>query len=382
MKNISDSALIVMEPNMNSVYHSEINAGFIDLFEKVYPGTLIFISDARHKQCVESIKSLDRWVFIKIRVFSYRPLNFILNELLLIIRILVLVSMWKRGCTIVLLGIMPISHIFVSILNSFLGRRIFLCLHGQMEAYLPDTKIGLTRYYYRLSKFVFKRNDGLIYVVFGKAIQRNIQFLFSGRRSTQIVIPQPYVFSGNGFRCAPRNVFKLAWIGRFSKSKNVEAFYNLIEFVNHLIAGGSIQLVIIGSLEENIPPRYSRFIKIKDKLDTANKFTDEIKLIDFALFFPDHRFYRATPSGVFFDCIKMSVPILTLRNDFALDYFDGQCQPGEVFDDVTAMAKYIIEITNDYTILSERWSKYQSSLSWLQKKMSTESLSKYFSEQL
>ena len=176
---------------MNSFPHSEVNAGFLSLLELVYQDDkLLFIADKNHYNAIQNSMDFKRWQYKPTKVFSYEPQFFLLNDFILIYKIIRLLYSLKKNDTLYLLGIMPLAHIFISFLNGFLQKKCIICLHGQMEAYLDETKIGKSKYYYRLSKFVFKRNDTIDYLIYGESIKNNLFHLFTSLKKL-IVIDQP-----------------------------------------------------------------------------------------------------------------------------------------------------------------------------------------------
>ena len=63
----------------------------------------------------------------------------------------------------------------------------------------------------------------------------------------------------------------------------------------------------------NMHPSWEEILK--------EEFEKEVIQLDFVISFTDKNYYKATPSGVFFDCIKWEIPILSLNNDFIEYYF-------------------------------------------------------------
>jgi hypothetical protein len=337
--------LILFEPNMNSLPHSEINSGFLSMMELAYQDVkLYFIGDKNHYKAIEEIKKFNRWNFIPTKIFSYEPRNFLFNDLFLLFKISKLLIHSDRLDRIYLLGIMPLTHIYISFLNAILKKNIVICLHGQMEAYLKDTKIGFSKYYYRLSKFVFKRNDNLNYLFFGDSIKKNLLFLFNKNKKL-ISIDQPYLYKSIPEKTSIElnEIITLGFLGRFDGSKNVKEFFRLVDSLEQEIINNSVIIKIIGKVNYKIPNKYHNLITFYNRTLSQNEFRTEVLKLDFVLSFTDENFYKATPSGVFFDCIKWEVPILALNNDFISYYFDKYDKIGELFKNTNEMILFVSE---------------------------------------
>jgi hypothetical protein len=294
--------IIVFEPNMNSVPHSEVNAGFLSLLELVYQDEkLVFIADINHYNAIQKIKSCERWNYIPSKVFSYEPKLFLLNDFILIFKIIGMLFRAKKTDTIYLLGIMPLAHIFISFLNSLLQKKCIVCLHGQMEAYLDNTKIGMSKYYYRLSKFVFKRKDAIDYLIFGESIKNNLSYLFTSNKKL-IVIDQPYIYHEIKEKemFPVKTNYTLGILGRFDHSKNINEFFTFVDLLAQEIIENKIVIKIIGKVNCEIPDKYKSLISFYNKTLTKEEFEKEALQLDFVISFTDENYYKATPSGVFF----------------------------------------------------------------------------------
>lgn len=375
--------IIVFEPNMNSFPHSEVNAGFLSLLELVYQqDELIFIADKNHFNAIQKIKRCYRWNYIPTKVFSYEPKFFLLNDFILIIKIIGLLFRAKKTDTIYLLGIMPLAHIFISLLNSLLQKKCIICLHGQMEAYLENTKIGMSKHYYRLSKFVFKRNDAVDYLIFGESIKNNLSYLFTSKKKI-IVIDQPYIYQ----EIKEKEVFpvktnySLGILGRFDHSKNIIEFFTFVDSLAQEIIENKIKIKIIGKVNCEIPNKYKSLISFYNKTLTKEEFEKEALQLDFVISFTDKNYYKATPSGVFFDCIKWELPILSLNNDF-IEYYYTKYKVGEVFYKTSEMVSFTKNNLLKPDFRTNEYEVYIENLKMIKNQLSIEKLKEQFSKQI
>ena len=376
--------IVVFEPNMNSFPHSEVNAGFLSLLELVYQQEkLVFIADKNHYNAIQKIKSCERWNYISSKVFSYVPKIFLLNDFILIFKIIRLLFRSKKTDTIYFLGIMPLAHIFISFLNSLLQKKCIICLHGQMEAYLDNTKIGMSKYYYKLSKFVFKKNDAIEYLIFGESIKNNLSYLFTAKKKL-IVIDQPYLYQDikEKDNAINNTTIALGILGRFDHSKNINEFFTFVDSLAQEILEKKIIIKIIGKVNCEIPSKYNEQISFYDRTLTNQEFEKEILQLDFVISFTDKNYYKATPSGVFFDCIKWELPILSLNNDFVNYYFTKYDNLGLIFNTTSEMVDYVKNNLMESDFRNSKYVSFIKNIKIVKKQLSVEQLKEKLSKQL
>lgn len=252
-----------------------------------------------------------------------------------------------------------------------------------MEAYLPLTKIGYSKYYYLISKFIFKRNDNLRYVVFSDTIFNAIRFLFKGTTNKAIIIDQPYVFDNNGqslSKVVNDKPLRLAVIGRGDKAKNIDSLFLLVKKLEPLIKDGFLTFSVIGKMYTKIPEDCHNLIEYNYNGYNNDEFNKRIIKIDFSLIFADKDDYRAIPSGSFFDSLKWDKPVISLNNDFVNGYFRKYNNLGYICNNEEEMINVIKYITqNDFTI---EYKQFINNISLAKDKMSIENISKNFQYQL
>jgi glycosyltransferase involved in cell wall biosynthesis len=277
---------------------------------------------------------------------------------------------------------MPLAHIIISFFNSFLQKKCIICLHGQMEAFLEETKIGKSKYYYRLSKFVFKRNDAIDYLLFGESIKFSLLHLFDSRKKL-IVIDQPYIYGElNKKLNSRRTIITLGLLGRFDQSKNVQQFFVFLDLILPEVIASKIHIKIVGRVNCEIPMQYLKYLSIYDRFLTKDEFENELSQLDFVISFTDKNFYKATPSGVFFDSIKWELPILSLKNSFLDYYFEVHGNLGMLFENTNDMVNYINRIVKDTVLLNEEKRTFKNNIKLLKSKLSIANISQNFKNQL
>lgn len=380
---IMDPKIVVYEPNMNSIPHSEINAGLLSIFENIWEKySKIIYADKRHIKSLKTKKDLGNWSVKFLKTFNYTPYLFLINDLFLIFKIhKILKEQSNENSILIFLGIMPLSHIYLSRYNKRKKRTILVCLHGQMEAYLPNTKIGKSQKYYQLSKNIFKEKDYIKYIVFGNSIKENLKFLFSNE-SKIITIDQPYIYPIIKNKSIENEKLVLGFIGRADKTKNIGELYSLIDILKKYILSGRVKIKVIGKFNYNIPSKYNELFTYFTSTVEDNIFREELDSIDFALSFTGKEYYRATPSGTFFDCVKWEIPLLTLENDFTNYYFNKYGLMGKSFQNTKDMGYWIKSELIQKGINKEQLLEIQKSFKRLKEDTSINSLAIKLAAQL
>lgn len=370
------SKIYVIEPNMNSFAHSEVNAGLLYIFEKTFEGEKNFISSEKHSVEINKIYNLKNWNLNKIDVPTFNIKKIFFLDFLLFIRLFSIYIKLNKDDHFFVLGSYPITLVFFSYINILFKKKVIVVLHGQMECFLENSQVGLSKYYYRLCKFVFKRNDGLRYIVLGESINKNIDFLFK-KRSKRIVIDQPYFFNNEIKSSAVTKNLKLCFLGRFDKTKNVEFFFNLLDKLKDLINSNVISVTIIGKVDYFIEEKYRRMVKYSNEVIDNSKFEELVNEQDYVLSFTDERFYKAIPSGVFFDCIKFSKPLIAIPNDFINHYFERYAPLGYLCTDVDDMFTVINNI-----IETNKKADFYENFNLIRESLSLENIADSFKKQL
>lgn len=335
--------IFVAELIQNAFPHAEINAGILTILDRYfYTCEKSIIADSRHVKAITSIQPLADWEKLPIQVTGFQAKYLLYLDLVMCIRVVRAYFNLQSQDVLFILGILPLSHIVLTFLNKIGRKHIFVCLHGEMEALLPRTKIGITRYYYRFTQFLFKISSGLTYLILGESVCANIKFLF-GKETQYLIIDQPYLWSSeqvvsNNEVENKGEVIKLGIVGRFNNSKNVKECFKFIKGIKPLIEAGKIEIYIIGKVDIHIEEDIRELLAFYSNSPLSPEdFMAYIQKQNFILSFTDRSYYRATPSGVFFDCIKYSKPIFGLKNDYLCHYYNKYGAFGYLYDDVSEM---------------------------------------------
>jgi hypothetical protein len=108
----------------------------------------------------------------------------------------------------------------------------------------------------------------------------------------------------------------------------------------------------------------------------------DVAHLDFVISFTSESYYRATPSGVFFDCIKWEIPILSLNNSFINYYFTKYGKVGEIFTDTSEMVGFIKDNLINSVSDFNQYFLYLENIKKLKHFLSVEKLSEQFAKQI
>jgi hypothetical protein len=368
--------ILVIEPNMQNSSHSAINAGFLAVFKEFFHSPIVFFAAASHLKFVNNDNVEKRSIFN----FSYSPKYFIFNEIIYFLRHLRFLLLSTKYDYIIYLGSWPIGIIIISYLNRLpqLQRNIIICMHGQLEAYLPKSKIGFSKYYYLINRFIFKSNDRVRYIILGDPIRKASAFLFDSNKV--ISMDQPFIFNNEmSKKKISLAKIKVGLIGRFNESKNANAFFVLLNLLNKNTFD-RFEIFIIGKIEIDIPSKILNNIKIIPGNLPKEAFNDLLKSLDYSLSVLDSNYYRATASGAVFESIQFNLPILGLNNPFLSYYFEKSGGIGYLFRDLHEFADFL----NTFDIEKESiaYHNFQLNLQKLKEMLSVKALAKQFAKQV
>jgi hypothetical protein len=224
------------------------------------------------------------------------------------------------------------------LLNGLFRRTVFVVLHGQMEAFLPNNPLGGTKPYFRLTKPLLKRDAHSRYVVLGEPIYREIASLFSVR---PIVIDHPYDFEEHIVADEPALPLRLGQIGVGNRGKGTEFLFALAILLRDEIEAGQVEIHLVGRLDPELSAEMNPWVIYHREMLSEEAFAREIARLRYALFLRPAHVGRAVPSGSFFDAVKYGKPFLALDHPFIAHYAARFPGCGTICADTEAIAEAI-----------------------------------------
>jgi hypothetical protein len=367
---------------MSGGYHVEINSGLVLIASKIYPNfKFVFYGEKRH------IKSLENCCLLK--SVEYKPLPFFPNSVLetILLRDFVgciysFLAFFKSKNKDILFftNILPFSHWVIFILNLIFKRDCFICLHGQLEAYLPGNKLRFTKYYFGLQLPIYKNDIQNKYVVFGDIIYTQIKGIFN-INSKCIVIDHPYIYDDNPTdECALNFPIKIGHIGVGDLGKGTQYIFELADLLRDYILQSKLKIYIVGKLNKDLRHLDNGLVDWFVEPLPLDDFKIHIKQLHFSLFFRDKNTGTVVASGSFLDAVKYLKPYLAIQNPYIAFYNNKFPESGVLFEDVKMMALFIADFVDNLN--NAEYSNKINSLKKLQNSLSLNSIADNFKEQL
>ena len=355
---------------MAGPFHIEINYGLLLILSKAYPDySLCFFGEKFHIRSLEARNSLKNAEF---KAFPYFP-DAVLKTLLLRDIFGCLYS-WrafintKRYDILFFTNILPLTHLTIFLLNFFLRRNCFICLHGQVEAFMPNSRLRLTKYYFKLQLPIYKYDSFNKYVIFGDSIYARLKWIFN-TKSKCIVIDHPFVYDDNPINVNGLNFpIIIGQIGVGDLGKGTQYLFKLSDLLREYIEDSKLKVCLVGKLNENLRHLDNGLVEWFDAPIPLTEFEARIRQLHFSLFFRDLSTGSVVASGSFMDAIKYLKPYLALNNPYIEFYNKRFSSSGNLYEDVYAMAFFISDFVDnpnriEYLGMVNSLKKLQSSLS-------------------
>lgn len=331
---------------MGGVFHTSVNVGFIQWMHSRHPNAhLYFYAECSHvANCMKRTKNQH----INYRKF---PFSFPINKFTLIIRdlsgclyvICVLFHANKQDI-IFITNLLPLTHWCAYVLNKFAHRNLHIALHGQLEAILPDSTLGLTGPYFKLHGYILRQDRQNRYVVLGTPVYEAIKNHL-GIDTQVIIMDHPYApVTRESFTSFPKTPLRLGQIGVGNRGKGTENLFRLGELLCNEIEENKLELHLVGRLDRALRKQANRWVKWHKKPLTEDEYSLNINELDYVLFLRNSNTGRATPSGSFFDAISHGKPYIALRHPYIIYYNNSIPCSGTICESVEEMADEIRKI--------------------------------------
>lgn len=349
MKKVHTHRVLLAELSMTGVYHVGVNAGFIRLIREVYPDAGIhFAAEKSHVDACRKRLPGEPVYYRKWPVFPHaNKWTLPLRDLLGCMYAVWLFSCSKKADRLFITNLLPLTHWCVWMLNGIFRRQLFIALHGQLEAFLSDSPLRLTRPYFRLHGPLFRWDRRTQYVILGEPVYEAVKHLFA-RKTKVITIDHPYDYANNDMPVLPLEYpLRFGQVGVGNRGKGTENLFRLGELLQDEIESGKVELHLLGRLDPELRAVTNQWIKWSVKLLSEENFATEINRLHYTLLLRDTRCGQAVASGSFFDSIKYGKPYLSLNSPFVRHYAQRFPGSGNVFSAVEEMAEAIREMILD-----------------------------------
>lgn len=382
MKKVHPHRVLLAELSMAGVFHAGVNAGFIRLMHEVYPDAEIhFTAEKSHiaacrKRLPGASVRYRKWpVFPKATKWSL-PVRDILGCMYVV---------WLFLCSrktdhLFITNLLPLTHWCVWVLNGIFQRKICIALHGQLEVFLPDSPLHLTKAYFRLHGFLFRRDWRTQYVILGVPVYETVKPLFN-RKMKVIIIDHPYDYGDNEAPVLPLEYpLRFGQVGVGNRGKGTENLFRLGELLQDEIEAGQVELHLVGRLDPELRVVANRWVKWSVESLSEEDFAEKINSLHYTLLLRDARSGQAVASGSFFDSVKYGKPFLSLDSAFVRHYTGRFPGGGEVFPTIEELADAIRRICRDRD--NGKYQELREALCLAQRGLSMQQIAESFKIQL
>lgn len=367
---------------MSGEYHVEINLGLLLIISNIYADyDYKFYGEKNH---VASLLKRNLSKKITYKAFPFFP-KAVLKTILVrdffgCIYSFIGFFTSKKEDILFFTNVLPFTHWSIFVLNWFFKRECFICLHGQLEAYIPGNNLRFTKYYFGLQLPIYKNDKKNRYVVFGDIIYKQIENIF-GNKTKCIVIDHPYIYDYKKGSTVELNLpIKIGQIGVGDYGKGTQFIFELAELLKSYILESKVKICLVGKLNESLRDLDNGLVEWHSEPLSSEDFNSKIEQLHFSLFFRDKTTGTVVASGSFMDTVKYLKPYLAIENPYIEFYNSKFPNSGELFENVEMMAYYIsgfIESSNK----DDYFNKIDS-LTALQDSLSITSITQKFKEQI
>lgn len=345
----------VLEANVSGNKHSMFNASFLKMLSIIAPkGKLFFYAEETHKNCIKEFLKSDGDV-LKLINFSIikivdkgrflLPIKFIF-EIYNTTRILF--KYRKEDYLLILTSISQFSNFIIKLIKLFFPKtKMLFVIHGELEFIKKhDQQTFLLKLWGWFLKYSFKikTDSNTFYLVLGDIIKTNMEKYNLVDLNKVLSIDHPCLYTSSAQKAnKEKSILKIGAIGVASLQKKSQYIFDIGD---KIIEKGksNIKLEIIGKILPNTY-KYLRegvIYSTKNVMIDQKTFDKKIAQLDFSLFFYDNTYYELCASGAFFDALNHEIPMLGLKNDFFIYYFNKYGSMGYLFDDVNELIDFVI----------------------------------------
>lgn len=326
---------LIRKNNEHHVFNSETTKALESITDENY-----YYLDNKSSS-IEFIENKDN--LTKIRVSNNKFYLWILSTFKLI-----KLLFKHRKDSVIILSATPLHYFVCVLINKLLDIDVKIFMHGELgyinsaEGY--GQKIGS-----KLLDFSFKMKSNIKFIAINEYIYNRVLSLYSETKFYSIEHPlQQYDLKNK----ENKSRLNIGSFGIQSKEKNSEKIYELSLFINDLYSVVELHTIGItdGSFEYDLRPNVIHYCRgdFNSKLIPKDVFLSYVLNLDFVLFFnsSDEK-YDLIPSGVFYDCIALELPIIALKNPKLEFFFEKYGPLGVLCDDIESMGEAIRNLSSN-----------------------------------
>lgn len=376
--------IILLELSMSGPFHTGVNSGFVRMLHKLYPDArLVFRAEKKHlESCRRKLAEIP---------VNFSPLPFfpevslrtlLLRDLLGCLYAAHALIKSRKNDTLFFLNLLPVTHWIVFLLNRLRRRSVYICLHGQLEAYVEGNSLRGTRLYFNLDRPLFRWDRRNRYILLGQPVFDRIGHIFSKNTQT-IIIDHPYPYDPMENSPIPYQLpLRLGQVGTGNNGKGSQQLFFLAERLRDYIETGKIEITLAGCMDKALRSLDNGLVRWYDKPLNETEFSKESERLHYHLILRDKTTGQAVASGSFFDSVKAGKPFLSLDNDFVRYYAQHFPGTGTLYPTLDAMAEAIKSLADHIENGATEYLRKTEMLKTMREALSPEAIAENFKTQL
>jgi hypothetical protein len=386
-------------------HHMVFNASMIKVLMLLYPVAEITACGIKTNQ--ESVKQLlskeelDKIIFKSIDNPKVKSGNKILKAMNYCRKEVIRLSMFRKilrqttANDLIFLSITTFtSFALFKFLKSFYRTKVIAVLHGDIDfIYFPTTKIE--RINAAVHKWIFKKKlADFKYLLLNKIAKKTLVNDGYLNQDEVFEIDHPFTFLKSDFILKETLVSKPIKIGHIgsmeAERKNSHYIYTLASRFQEEIRNDLLQFRIAGLITPSVIKYKNEWVHEvvgnnepdKPQYLTRSQYENELKLLDYCIFFyPEHQYiYRA--SGAVVDFINGLIPIITLKHPFFDYLFEIGGNIGFACNDLNEIEALLKKIAHADPEILEQYKQQQKNIQLLQEQFSVDAIAKDLKHQM
>ena len=243
----------------------------------------------------------------------------------------------------------PLSIFFIKLVNLILHKNIIILIHGELESLNNENDrdhsfiSNLFRIWYRIT-FWKLLNKKIKYLILGESIVYNLKEIKKKKfpENNFIAIDQPYFYTEGDNQCnnsGKEKKLSVGIVGHAAVAKGSHQIFELAKLMASEINENKISFRVIGNISDCMM-QYKNdlvFINAQNNFMPRNIYEQEIRSLEYILFFYPDSMYKYISSGIFYDAISFEKPMLAINNNFLEYYFDRYGDIGYLCNNLNEM---------------------------------------------
>lgn len=323
--------IVIADLWMYDKTHVPFNAAMIQIINNVFPDEMSFFAEKKHYENIQLLLEdgiIDHYYAID--QIEGGKLKHIIKELKAVYYLFKVVMFCRNNNVrqlVLLYTYPPSQYIFEAIRKLVLpNTKVLVVLHGEIGWMLEKDVLHrkLCGHLIERALLLNLSDKNRKYIVLGKTIKENlIKHIAKINDTTILNIDHPYLYTPVPYHKVNFNRITVGSIGTADRTRNVQHIFELGMMCKELVQKGNVNFKIIGAINPDILQYKNNYVKCGEGNQKISRalFEDEVKKIDYAIFFRDNSQYNMRASGALFDALQFEKPIIAIRNDFINHYF-------------------------------------------------------------